>query len=91
MTERNLQKNLDAEGRLRPPVEERGGRALRLEEQLRTAFRVRHHSHRTEDACWMWAKQFILFHGKRHPREMGAEEVKGPHLPGQSHCPAAGR
>ena len=24
----------------------------------------------------MWAKQFILFHRKRHPQEMGAEEVR---------------
>lgn len=24
----------------------------------------------------MWAKQFILYHGKRHPTEMGAEEVR---------------
>ena len=22
-----------------------------------------------------WARRFILFHGKRHPREMGAAEV----------------
>lgn len=30
----------------------------------------------TERAYWMWMRQFILFHGKRHPREMGAEEVQ---------------
>ena len=24
----------------------------------------------------MWARQFILFHGKRHPREMGEPEVR---------------
>ena len=24
----------------------------------------------------MWARQFILYHGKRHPDEMGAEEIR---------------
>lgn len=23
----------------------------------------------------MWVRRFILFHGKRHPSEMGAEEI----------------
>jgi integron integrase len=30
---------------------------------------------RTEEAYWLWARRFILFHGKRHPREMGAPEI----------------
>ena len=33
-------------------------------------------SHRTESVYWHWIKGFILFHGKRHPREMGAKEVQ---------------
>lgn len=70
------QKQLAAERVLRPPMQPPGGREPRLEEQLRTACRVRHYSIRTEEAYWMWARQFILFHGKRHPREMGAAEVK---------------
>jgi integron integrase len=38
--------------------------------------RVRHYSPRTE-ACYLhWVRQFILFHGKRHPRELGAPEVE---------------
>jgi hypothetical protein len=38
--------------------------------------RVRHYSPRTE-ACYLhWARQFILFHGKRHPRDLGAAEVE---------------
>ena len=67
---------LDAEARLRPPMQPPGAKVPRLEERLRTVCRVRHYSHRTEDAYWMWSKQFILFHGKRHPDEMGAEEVR---------------
>jgi integron integrase len=44
-------------------------------EELRRAIRVRHYSIRTEQAYLMWVRRFILFHGKRHPREMGAAEV----------------
>src|SRR6187402_609397 len=48
----------------------------RFEEQVRRACRFRQFSIRTEEAYWMWAKQFILFHGKRHPREMGEPEIR---------------
>jgi integron integrase len=39
------------------------------------AIRVRHFSIRTEEAYVQWVKRFILFHGKRHPVEMGEAEV----------------
>lgn len=39
------------------------------------AVRVRHYSIRTEQAYVGWVKRYILFHGKRHPRDMGVEEV----------------
>ena len=48
---------------------------LRLREQLREVMRFKHYSLRTEQTYWTWVRQFILFHGKRHPREMGAAEV----------------
>ena len=38
--------------------------------------RFKHFSFRTEEAYWDWIKRFILFHGKRHPREMGEVEVR---------------
>jgi len=38
--------------------------------------RLRQFSIRTEDAYWGWARQFIIHHGKRHPREMGEAEVR---------------
>src|SRR5688572_5512728 len=44
-------------------------------DRLRHACRVRHYSLRTEDAYHNWAKRYILFHGKRHPQEMGEAEV----------------
>lgn len=46
-----------------------------LEESFRRLARLRHLSYRTEKTYWDWIKRYILFHGKRHPREMGAEEV----------------
>ncbi len=37
--------------------------------------RVRHYSIRTEQAYLSWIKQFIVYHGKRHPAELGDKEV----------------
>jgi integron integrase len=45
-------------------------------DQLRESLRVRHYSLRTEDAYFDWARRFILFHDKRHPKDMGAPEVQ---------------
>src|SRR5262245_44917159 len=48
----------------------------RLLDEVRNVLRVRHYSYRTE-ACYVrWIRQFILFHGKRHPREIGAPEIE---------------
>ena len=44
-------------------------------EQVRKAIRVRHYSIRTEQAYLDWTKRFILYHRKRHPRDMGETEV----------------
>ena len=48
----------------------------KLLDQIRAEIRVRHYSIRTEDVYVDWARRFILFHNKRHPQEMGAEEVQ---------------
>ena len=48
----------------------------KLLDQVREVLRVKHYSIRTEDAYLGWIKRFIFFHGKRHPREMGAPEVQ---------------
>ena len=37
---------------------------------------MRHYSIRTESAYVDWARRFILFHSKRHPKDMGALEVE---------------
>ena len=49
---------------------------LKLLEQVREVIRVKHYSIRTEEAYVHWIKRFIFFHGKRHPREMGAKEIE---------------
>jgi integron integrase len=47
----------------------------RLLDQVRDAVRARHYSRRTEKAYVAWIRRYILFHGKRHPAEMGAPEL----------------
>jgi len=47
----------------------------KLLDQLRAAVRLRHYSPRTGEAYAGWARRFIVFHGKRHPRALGAAEV----------------
>lgn len=47
----------------------------KLLDRMRDALRVRHYSIRTEDAYVGWARRYILYHGKRHPNEMGEPEV----------------
>ena len=49
--------------------------AVRLLDQIRHAVRTLHYSYRTEQAYVDWIRRFILFHGKRHPQDLGAREV----------------
>jgi integron integrase len=48
----------------------------KLLDRMRAEIRVRHYSIRTEESYVDWARRFILYHDKRHPQEMGAEEVR---------------
>src|SRR5947209_169895 len=47
----------------------------RLLDRVRETLRTHHYSSRTEKAYLGWIRRYILFHGKRHPAEMGAAEV----------------
>ena len=47
----------------------------KLLNQLTDTIRTRHYSIRTGQAYIKWVKNFILFHNKRHPGEMGEEEI----------------
>lgn len=48
----------------------------KLLDRMRAEIRLRHYSIRTEETYLDWARRFILFHDKRHPRDMGADEVQ---------------
>ena len=50
--------------------------AEKLLDRMRGVIRATHYSYRTEQAYVQWAKRFILFHGKRHPLEMGKTEIE---------------
>lgn len=47
----------------------------RLQAQFISTIRTLHYSRRTEEAYWHWIRAFILWSGKRHPSEMGKQEV----------------
>lgn len=47
----------------------------KLLDQIRNVIRYKHYSMRTEESYVHWVKRFIFFHNKRHPQEMGREEV----------------
>jgi len=48
----------------------------KLLEEIRNTLRVNHYSRRTEEAYISWIRRYILFHNKRHPNEMGTEEIR---------------
>ncbi len=48
----------------------------KLLDVVRDRIRVKHYSIRTETQYVQWIRRFILFHGKKHPRDMGAPEVE---------------
>ena len=48
----------------------------KLLEQVRMLIRRRHYSLRTEEAYVGWIRRFILFHDKRHPKDMGKVEIE---------------
>jgi integron integrase len=50
-------------------------RPLSLLGQLRQRLRTKHYSRKTEQAYEHWVRQFVLFHGRRHPRRMGNREI----------------
>lgn len=63
----------------------------KLLDRVRQVMRAARYSIRTEDAYVDWAKRFILFHNKRHPKEMGAPEINAflTHLAVERHVSAS--
>ena len=48
----------------------------RLLDQVRGKIRLKHYSIRTEQAYVDWIRRFIVFHGRRHPDQLGAGHVE---------------
>lgn len=51
-------------------------RPKKLLDQVQDVITLKHYSHSTGQTYAHWIKRFILFHHKRHPKEMGVEEIQ---------------
>ena len=56
-------------------MEEQEKRPPKLLDQLRELLRIKHYSYKTEQSYVQWVKRYILFHNKRHPKDMGEQEI----------------
>lgn len=72
------------------PASNKKNREPRFLEQVAIACRIRHFSLKTERSYVAWVKRFILFHGKKHPKDMAGPEIQAylTHL-AQNRCVAA--
>ena len=48
----------------------------KLLDQVRDVLRVKHYAYRPEKTYVFWIRRYILFHGKKHPGEMGTKEIQ---------------
>jgi Phage integrase, N-terminal SAM-like domain len=48
----------------------------KLLDQVRDVIRLKNYSYRTEETYVQWIVRYILFHNKRHPKEMGVLEIE---------------
>jgi len=51
-------------------------RPKKLLEQVQDAIRLKHYSYQTEKTYIYWIRRYILFHNKRHPKDMGSAEIE---------------
>ena len=66
-------------------------RPRKLMDQVSDRLRLGHYSLRTERTYLAWIKRFILFHDKRHPKDMGKPEIEAylTHLAVDRHMAAS--
>lgn len=50
--------------------------ATKLMDEVRQTLRLHHYSYETENIYSQWIRRLILFHDKRHPKEIGAVEIQ---------------
>lgn len=67
-----LRENSSQPPAVSPPRPEK---AKKLLDQYSEFIRNRHYSLRTEQTYVGWVREYILYHNKRHPREMGVAEI----------------
>ncbi|MGB7414046.1 MAG: integron integrase [Thermosynechococcaceae cyanobacterium] len=69
-----------------PPAKPR-----KLLDQVRDVMRTKHYAYRTEETYVQWIRRFILFHNKRHPKDMAEPEVEAflTHLAVREHVAAS--
>jgi Phage integrase, N-terminal SAM-like domain len=48
----------------------------KLLDQVRDVIRLKYYSYRTEETYVQWIVRYILFHNKRHPKDMGVPEIE---------------
>ncbi|MGD2181986.1 site-specific integrase [Lusitaniella coriacea] len=48
----------------------------KLLDTVREVIRLKHYSYRTEQTYLDWIKRYLLYHDKKHPREMGTQEIQ---------------
>ena len=60
-------------------------------QQVRSELRLRHYSLNTEDQYVAHIKHCIIYHDKRHPRALGAQEIRAylTHLAVDKHVAAS--
>lgn len=49
---------------------------VKLLDQVRHKIRMKHYSIRTEESYVSWIKRYIYFHQKRHPKDLGREDIE---------------
>jgi hypothetical protein len=49
---------------------------IKLLERVRQIIRLKNYSYSTEKSYIYWIKRFIIFHNKRHPKDMGESEIE---------------
>jgi integron integrase len=59
-----------------PPKPTPSPQRKKLLDQVSDAIRLKHYSLRTEQTYKDWIKRYIIFHNKRHPKEMGIQEIQ---------------
>ena len=51
-------------------------KSVRLMDQVREVLRFHHYAYNTEKSYVSWILQYIRFHNKRHPKDMGKNEIE---------------